>query len=242
MQRALALSILLLAVPVARSAKPEIAVAAASNLTQVLQLLAPQFEAETGIHPVFSFGSTAQLTRQIENGAPWDVFAAADVAHPEELDRKGLLVPGSRAVYATGVLALWVPGGQISRMEDLANPKIRIIALANPDLAPYGLAARESLQKLGIWVAVKPKVVYAENISMARQYGVTGNADAVFTAYSLVLGQKGSVLAVSETLHRPIAQALGVVAASKNQVAARRFAEFLVRGEGHEILLRQGYR
>ena len=242
MQRALALPILLFAVSVARPARPEVAIAAASNLTQVLQVLAPQFEAQTGIHPVFSFGSTAQLTRQIENGAPWDVFAAADVAHVEELDHKGLLVPGSRAVYATGVLALWVPGGRISRMEDLSSPQIRIIALANPDLAPYGLAARESLQKLRIWEGVKARVVYAENISMAKQYGVTGNADAVFTAYSLVLGEKGSVVPVSESLHAPIAQALGIMAASKNRAAARRFAEFLVRDKGHAILLRHGYR
>jgi molybdate transport system substrate-binding protein len=242
MYRALAVSILLLTVPCARPARPEVAIAAASNLTQVFQLLAPVFEAETGIHPVFSFGSTAQLARQIENGAPWDVFAAADVDHVEQLDRKGLLAPGSRAVYATGVLALWVPGVRIKSLEELVNPAVRVVALANPDLAPYGLAARETLQKLAIWDRVKAKVVYAENISMAKQYGATGNADAVFTAYSLVLAEKGTVVTVAESLHHPISQALGVVAASKNHAAARRFADFLVKGKGHQILLRNGYR
>ncbi|MES1261500.1 MAG: molybdate ABC transporter substrate-binding protein [Acidobacteriota bacterium] len=241
----LACSILLLAAPPARTAKPELAVAAAANLTQVFRLVGPAFEAASGIHPVFSFGSTAQLTRQIENGAPWDLIAAADSAHVGQLDRQGLLTPGSRAIYATGILALWIPPGsraRIARPGDLPDPSVRIVALANPDLAPYGLAAREALQHLGIWVKVQPKVVYADNISMAKQYGATGNADAVFTAYSLLLDQKGQVIPISESLHRPLTQALGIVAASKNQAAARRFADFLLTGEGHQILLRHGYR
>ncbi len=239
------LSILLLAAGQSHAAAPEVTVAAAANLSQVFGLLGPEFEKATGIHPVFSFGSTAQLTRQIQNGAPWDVIAAADSEHVEQLDREGLLTPGSRAVYATGILALWIPPGktgQIARPEDLRDSSVRIIALATPDLAPYGLAARESLQHLGIWEILQPKVVYAENVSMAKQYGMTGNADAVFTAASLVLQEKGKVIPVPETLHRPITQALGIVAASKNQAAARRFADFLRTGGGHQILLRNGYR
>ena len=228
---ALVLSIVLLWALPARTAKPELAVAAAANLTQVFQLLAPSFEAETGIHPVFSFGSTAQLARQIENGAPWDVFAGADAAHAQELDRKGLLTRGSRAVYATGVLALWSPQGTVGGAEELTNASVRMIALANPDLAPYGLAARETLLKMGIWDRVKGKIVYAENISMAKQYGASGNADAVFTALSLVTGAKGKVIAIPEALHAPLIQELGVVAASKNQTAARRFADFLIKGK-----------
>lgn len=241
MRAALVITIVLFAAPVGKSAKPELAIAAAANLTQVFQTIGPEFEQATGIHPVFSFGSTAQLAQQIENGAPWDVFAAADVEHVSQLNQKGLLTPGSKQVYATGVLALWMPGGQGARLEDLTKPSVRIIALANPDLAPYGLAARETLQRAGIWEKVKPKVVYAENISMAKQYGATGNADAVFTAYSLVLDEKG-VLQVPDKMHQPIAQALGIVAGSKNQAAAKRFLEFVVRGKGHEILLRRGYR
>lgn len=241
----LSLSILLLAVFRAQPARPEVAVAAAANLTQVFQLLAPEFEAATGIHPVFSFGSTAHLTEQIENGAPWDVFAAADSEHVDRLNREGLLVPGSRAIYGTGVLALWLPPNsraRIARPEDLTDPSVRVIALANPDLAPYGLAARQTLQRLGIWEKVQPKVVYAENISMAKQYGATGNADAVFTAYSLVLNQKSVVIPIGESLHQPITQALGIVAASRNQPAARRFTDFLLHGKGRELLLRHGYR
>ncbi len=225
-------------------AKREVAVAAAANLSVVFQQIGPRFEAATGIHPVFSFASTAQLALQIENGAPFDVYAAADVEHVEQMEKKGLLAPNSRAIYATGILALWIPpqsAAQINRSEDLVQPGVKVIALAKPELAPYGLAARESLQKLGIWSKVEPRIVYADNINMAKQYGASGNADAVFTAYSLVLNERGKVLQVSDELHAPIHQALGIVAASKNQGNARAFADFLLTGKGREILAGAGY-
>lgn len=241
----LAGSLLILAPWFARASGREVAVAAAANLTDVIQLVGAAFEKDTGVRPVFSFGSTARLTQQIENGAPWDVFAAADTEHPERLDAKGLLTPGSRAVYATGILALWIPDGSspVLRLEDLINPAVHVIAVAKPELAPYGVAARETLQHLGIWQKLEPKVVYAENINMAKQYGATGNADAVFTAASLVLSEKaGRVIPVPESLHRPVRQALGILAASKNQALARQFTDFLLTGKGHEILLQHGYR
>src|ERR1035441_3357925 len=119
-------------------AKPRLTIAAASNLTEVAQVLGTRFEAATGIHAVFSFGSTAQLTQQIENGAPFDLFLAADAEHVQELDRKGLLSPGSRAAYAEGVLALWAPSAAVAvnRIEDLTLPQVRVIAVAKPELAP----------------------------------------------------------------------------------------------------------
>jgi molybdate transport system substrate-binding protein len=227
------------------SPKPELAVAAAANLIDVFQVVGVEFEEATGIHPVFSFGSTARLAHQIENGAPWDVFAGADTVHLQELDTRGLLTPGSRATYATGILALWLPSVSTaaSRVEDLANASVRVIAIAKPELAPYGLAARESLEHAGIWQTVAPKVVYAENISMAKQYGATGNADAVFTAYALVKSEStGRVIQIPESMHQPIRQALGIIGASKNQALARQFRDFLLTGEGHKILLRYGYR
>jgi molybdate transport system substrate-binding protein len=223
----------------------EVTVAAAANLNEVFQQVGPQFESATGIHPVFSFASTAQLAVQIGNGAPFDVYAAADVEHVEQLEKKGLLAPGSRAVYATGILALWIPPRSpavINRPEDLVQPAVKVIALAKPELAPYGLAARETLQKLGIWSQVEPRIVYADNINMAKQYGSSGNADAVFTAYSLVLKEAGKVIQVSEQLHAPIDQALGIVAASKNQDGAKAFVDYLLTGKGRGILQTSGYR
>jgi molybdate transport system substrate-binding protein len=224
--------------------KPEVTVAAAANLTDVFQRIGPRFEAETGIHPVFSFASTAQLARQIESFAPFDVFAAADSEHVDQLDREGLLLAGSRAVYARGVLALWIPPGSrahINRIEDLALPEVRVIAIAKPELAPYGQAAVDSLARLGIWQKVQPKVVFAENINMARQYGAAGNADAVFTAYSLVLRESGKVIRVDESLHQPMDQELGVVAKSEHPDAAKKFAGFLLGKEGKEIFASHGY-
>jgi molybdate transport system substrate-binding protein len=223
-------------------AKPEVTVAAAANLTAIFQQLGPRFEQESGIHPVFSFGSTAQLARQIENSAPFDVFAAADAEHVEALDHQGLLAPGTRAVYATGILALWIPKAVVSRIEDLASQDVRTIAVAKPELAPYGQATVETLEKLKLWDRLKPRVVYAETISMAKQFGASGNADAVFTAYSLVLKERGKVLQVAEDLHRPIVQELGIVAGCRHPEPARRFIEFLTKGGGRSALAASGYR
>lgn len=240
-----------LALPACRSGsppatrKPQLTVAAAANLTDVFQQLGPIFEKQTGIQPIFSFASTAQLARQIESAAPFDVFAAADSEHVDQLDHEGLLLPGSRAVYARGVLALWIPPGSrasIRRIQDLAQPAVRVIAMAKPDLAPYGQAAVETLQRLGIWNQVQPKIVYAENIGMARQYGMSHNADAVFTAYSLVLHEPGLALQVDENLHTPIDQELGIVRQSRHANEARKFVSFLETGAGRAILAAYGYR
>jgi len=221
-----------------------ITVGAAANLAEVFPEAGREFEKQTGIHPVFSFASTAQLARQIENSAPFDVFAAADSQHVAGLERKGLLSPASRAVYARGVLALWIPTGsraQVSRIEDLIRPDVHVVAIAKPDLAPYGQAAVETLERLRVWAQVKPKIVYAENISMARQYGQSNNADAVFTAYSLLLRESGKIIRVDESLHQPIDQELGIVRNSAHPEDARKFVDFLLIGPGKTILASYGY-
>jgi molybdate transport system substrate-binding protein len=223
----------------------EVAIAAAANLTQVAGVLGQKFEAESGIHAVFSFASTAQLAQQIENGAPFDVFLSADAAHVQELQDRGLLAAGGRMVYAVGVLALWIPpasAANVMRLEDLARPEVRVIAVAKPELAPYGQAAVDALEHSGVWERVKSKIVYAENINMARQYGASGNADAVFTAKALVLSDGGRVMPVDESLHAPLIQELGIVAKSQHAAAARKFAAFLSQGTGREALAAAGYR
>ncbi len=225
--------------------KQEVTIGAAANLTAVFEKLGPQFETQTKIHPIFNFGSTAQLARQIENSAPFDVFAAADAAHVDDLDQKGLLLPGSSAVYATGVLALWIPAGSrasVASVGDVTMPEVKVIAVAKPELAPYGQATVDSLKSLGIWDKVQSKVVYAENISIAKQYGVSNNADAVFTAYSLVVKEPGRVIPVDESLHTPITQKLGIVAHTQHVEAAQRFVDFLVRGGGRDVLSSFGYK
>jgi molybdate transport system substrate-binding protein len=242
-KRVMTLLLPALIVAVVLPGQSRINVAAAANLTAVAQELGSQFEATTRIHPVFSFGSTAQLMQQIENGAPFDLFLAADAEHVEQLDKKGLLVPGSRAAYAIGVLALWVPSRAIpvKSIEDLVLSRVRVISIAKPELAPYGAATIETLRSAGILDKVRSKIVYADNINMAKQYGSTGNADAVFTAYSLVLKESGTVIQVSEKLHKPITQALGIIAASSNKADAGKFSDFVLHGNGRATLKAFGY-
>jgi len=229
----------------AQAADREITVATAANLTEVAQALGAEFEARTKIHPVFSLGSTAELTTQIENSAPFDVFLAADAEHVDKLDHEGLLAAGSNAVYAVGVLALWIPPSskaQVNKVDDLKSADVRVIALANPKLAPYGAAAVEALQHSGIWDAVQAKIVYADNISMAKQYGTSKNADAVFSAYSLVLKETGKVIQVDQVLYQPIVQKLGIVAQSPHREGAQSFTRFVLGEPGRAILARFGYK
>ncbi|HEV2762329.1 MAG TPA: molybdate ABC transporter substrate-binding protein [Pyrinomonadaceae bacterium] len=223
----------------------EITVAAASNLTDVFEEVSKSFGERTGVRVVHSFGATADLARQIRNGAPFDVFAAADVPHVLELEREGFVTPFSPAVYARGRLALWTPPGgrvRLARLEDLARPEVTRIALARPEVAPYGQAAADALRALNLWDELEPKVVYAQNVSQARQFAASGNADAAFVPRSLVKAGDGEALDVDESLHRPLEQAAGVVKASTKQEAARRFVEFLLSDEGQKIFERYGYR
>jgi len=216
-------------------------VAAAANLTSAFAPIGQAFTQETGIHVVFSYASTAQLTQQIENAAPFDVFAAADTRHVDQLIGDAKILPESRAIFARGRLALWDPKGAVKKIEDLTAASIRFVAIAKPEAAPYGEAAVESLKSLGIWDAIQPKVVYATNINMAKQYAATGNAEAAFTAYSLVQNEGGRIIVVDEKLHQPIDQAAGIVSTSAHKGEARRFVAFLTGKEGRDILERFGY-
>lgn len=222
----------------------EIVVAAAANLTDAFDELGRRFTARTGVRVTFSFGATADLARQIENGAPFDVYAAADVSHVDELAQKGLLSDGTRAVYARGRLVVWTRAGsglQLGRVEDLAGGRVSKVAIAKPDVAPYGLAAVESLRALGVWQQVEPKVVYAQSVAQAKQWAATGNADAALVPRSLVREGGGQTLEVDARLHAPIDQAMAVVRASKKQDEARRFVEFVLSEEGQSVLKGFGY-
>jgi molybdate transport system substrate-binding protein len=220
-------------------------VAAASNLTDAFAEVGPRFTSKTGIRVVFSFGATADLARQIENGAPFDVFAAADSEHVEQLERKELLTPGTGALYARGRLVIWVPPGsnlRVERIQDVTGKAFERIAIAKPDVAPYGRAAVECLRTLGIWNEIEGKVIYAQNVSQAKQYAATGNAEIAFIPLALVKPGEGTYLEVNEETHQPIDQALGIVKDSTKQAAARQFVDFLLSDEGQELLAKKGYR
>lgn len=217
-------------------------VAAASNLSGVIEPIGEEFARQTGIAVKFNFGATAQLAQQVEHGAEFDLFAAADVAHVDQLVKSGAVVAASQAVYARGKLALWVPPGSraaIGGLRDLASPAVRFIAIANPEIAPYGAAAEKLLRAANLWDALQPRLVRAENVTAAMQMAATGNAEAAFTAYSLVHRQPGSLVPL-ETAPL-IDQALAIPARARQPDAARRFVAFLLRGAGREALLAAGY-
>jgi molybdate transport system substrate-binding protein len=219
-------------------------VAAAANLTNVFAEVGSAFKTKTGTEVVFSYGPTAELAQQIDNGAPFDVFAAADTEHVDSLVKSRKLTVDSRAVYAVGQLALWIPKGEqsgIRELKDLARQEVRFVSVAQPELAPYGQATIEVLKNSHLWEAVQPKVVYANSISQAKQMAASGNADAAFTAYSLVLHDGGTVLKIDPHLYHPIEQAIGIVARSARIEEAKQFRSFLLGSEGRTILANSGY-
>jgi molybdate transport system substrate-binding protein len=222
----------------------ELVVAAASNLTDAFEELGRRFTERSGVSVAFSFGSSADLARQIEQGAPFDVFASADTEHADALAERGLLAEGSPVVYARGRLVLWLPPGgsaRVGRLEDLAGPGVSKVAVARPEAAPYGRAAVEALKALGVWERVEPKVVYGQNVAQARQFAATGNVDAAFLPRALVKSGAGATVEIDARLHRPIRQAAGIVRASRKQDAARKFLEFVLSAEGQSLLREYGY-
>ncbi len=221
-----------------------ITVAAAANLTDAFNELGQQFTARTGVRVVYSFGATADLAKQIEQGAPFDVYAAADVEHVDELLKQNLLTPDTRVVYARGRLVLWVPPGgraDVQKVEDLTGAGVTKIAVAKPDVAPYGRAAVEALRALKLWQQIEPKMVYGQNVTQAKQFAASGNAEAAFIPRALVKANEGHAIEIDARLHQPIDQALGVVRASPRQEPARQFAQFVLSAEGQALLERYGY-
>jgi len=227
-----------------RSATSEITVAAAADLIPALEQMGGEFERAHGTKVTFSFGSTGLLSRQIENGAPMDLFMSASAEYINQLESKGLILTDTKAVYARGRITLWTPRDsrlRIEKVADLIRPEIKRIAIANPDHAPYGIAAREALQNAGVWESVKSKLVYAENIRQTLQFAQTGNVEVAIVALSLSQGSDGHWVLIPEELHHPLDQVLAVIKGTKNEKGAREFAEFAQGQRGREILRQYGF-
>ena len=221
-------------------------IAAAANLQKAMtEAIIPAFQKQTGEQITPTFGSTRLLATQIENGAPIDVFVAADTETPRALAAKGRLVPDTLRVYAVGKLVIWSRKDakhHPRRLQDLADPEYSKIAIANPALAPYGRAAQQALENTNLTVRVTPRIVQAENIGQALQYAQSGNADVALTALSLVVEDKTNpYVIVPDSLHAPIAQAAGVVSGCAHPALARRFLAFLVSSQAAPIWKRYGY-
>ena len=225
----------------------DVQVAVAANFTAPIQALAADFEKDTGHKLVASFGATGQFYTQIKNGAPFEVFLAADDTTPAKLESEGETVAGSRFTYALGSLALWSAkeGYVDSNGEVLKKNAFAHLAIANPKAAPYGLAATQVLEKLGLTEAVKPKIVEGQNITQALQFISTGNAELGFVALSQVYKDgkitSGSAWLVPESLHEPIKQDAVILNKGKDNAAAKALVEYLHGPKAAAVIKSYGY-
>ena len=217
-------------------------VAAASNLSHIFPTLARVCHGATGLTLVPTFGNTAQLAQQIENGGPFDLFLAADTSHVLNLEIVHKMLSNSVHNYAQGRLVLYAPRRlDIRKLEDLTLASVRKIGIAKPELAPYGKASVEALSRLHLWAAVEPKVVYGQNIGAVLQFVDSSNVDAAFTALALVNESPGNKVLVNPSLHEPLNQALGIPAGTQHAEQAHRAAEWFLSAEAQQIFSKSGY-
>jgi molybdate transport system substrate-binding protein len=219
-------------------------VAAASDLTRAFEELGAAFEKKTGITPMFDFGSSGLLAKKIEQGAPYYLFAAASREYADAVIQSGHCDGASARSYARGRVVVWCPTGVAApaSLADLADPRFKRIAIANPDHAPYGKAARQALDKAGVWRALDQRVVLADSVQGAMQYAKSGQVDAAIVALSLaVVTDGGTFLAVDPADHDPLDQVLVVCGQGDEADAARQFAEFVTSADGHELMTRYGF-
>jgi molybdate transport system substrate-binding protein len=225
----------------------EVQVAVAANFMAPMQKIAAEFEKDTGNKAVLAFGATGKFYAQISNGAPFEVFLAADDDTPAKLEAEHRTVPGTRFTYATGKLVLWsaqdgyVDGrGQVLKTGNFAH-----LAIANPRTAPYGAAAVETLTRLNVYDRVQGKLVQGENIAQTHQFVSTGNAPLGFVALSQVYRDgkftSGSGWIVPANLHSPIRQDAVILARGGANPAARALADYLKSNKARDIIRSYGY-
>ncbi|MEJ8567176.1 molybdate ABC transporter substrate-binding protein [Elongatibacter sediminis] len=226
----------------------EVLVAVAANFIGAAEALQPMFERETGHRLVLITGSTGKLHAQISHGAPYEVLLSADAATPARLETEGQGVAGTRFTYALGRLALWSAdperitgdGGAV-----LTDPTIQHIAIANPELAPYGAAARETLRSLGLWESVQTRLVMGENVGQTQSFVATGAAEVGFVAYSAVLTDRarggGSHWEVPASLYQPIRQDAILLRRGADNPAATDFLGFLASPAAVQSIRDHGY-
>jgi len=223
----------------------QVLVAAASNFAPTIRQLAQRYQQKTGHRVILSFGSTGKLFAQISHGAPFDLFLAADKDRPLKLDQQRKIVPAGRFTYAIGKLVLWSPSSDFvdNQGRILAKDSYRHLAIANPELAPYGKAAKEVLQHAKLWQSVQSRLVRGENIGQAFHFVKSGNAELGFIAYSQILTPAktvaGSWWDIPQTLYSAIEQQAVIL---QDNEAARDFADFIQSPEAKAMIRDHGYR
>jgi molybdate transport system substrate-binding protein len=231
------------------AAAQNLTVAAASDLQFALPAVVAQFEKDTGQTVRVTFGSSGNFFAQMQNGAPFDVFLSADIDYPRRLERAGVAERGGLYEYATGRLVLWTrsdSGIDVRRgLTVLADARVRRIAIANPEHAPYGRAAVAALRHEGLYDQVRGKFILGENISQTAQFAQSGSADVGVIALALALApalkNSGTYFEIPETLHPPIEQAAVVLSSSRLKVLARQFVEALKTPDNVRVLQSFGF-
>ena len=240
----MALAAAWLGLSVAQVSASEVSVAVAANFVEPARAVAEAFHTATGDTALISPGASGQLFTQISHGAPYEVFLSADAERPQALVAGGYAVGQSRFTYAVGRLALYstTPGLVDGQGLVLKRPDLRTVAIADPAVAPYGVAAEETMRKMGVYDALKPKIVKGASIAQAYQFVATGAAEIGFVAQSQIVTVKGgSRWLVPEALHAPIEQQAVLLKAGANDPAARAFLDFLKTPAARTIISRYGY-
>jgi len=222
----------------------ETKVAVAANFTEPAKEIAARFKARTGHDATLIFGSSGQFFAQIANGAPFEVFLSADVERPQKAEIDGLAAPGTRFTYATGRLVLFseAPGLVDARGAVLRGGRFQKLAIADPKTAPYGVAAIETMRKLGLEAALAPKLVQGTSITQTYQFVNTGAAELGFVALSQVVAVRGgSRWVVPAASHTPIDQQAVLLKTGAANPAARAFMAFLKGPDAKAIIRKYGY-
>ena len=245
MKRILGITLLLLLLAGPAPAADKISAAVAANFIDAFKEIARSFEAKTGVPVEATYSSTGQLYAQIRNGAPYDLFLAADEERPALLHREGLAE--APFVYATGRVVLWTAKkdlcGARSWREVVAHPGLKKIAVANPKTAPYGASAMAALEKTGMLKNVEERLVFGQNIAQAFQYAVTGSVDAGFCALSSTLSEKGREGCAFSVEEAPaVVQGACLLKRTARQKDVREFIRFLSSPEADSIKTKYGYR
>ena len=226
------------------SGRPEVTVAAAADLQFAFSDIGALFEQQCGCKVTFMFGSSGNLAVQIENGLPADVFASANIAYVDGLREKGLILDDTQQLYAVGRIVLAVnkdSGVQAETLSDLLKPEVKRVAIANPDHAPYGVAAMQALQSEGIWEELGPRLVYGENVRQALQYIQTGDAQAGIVALSVADVPEVSYTLIDDSHHQPLRQSLAVLRRTGQEQLARDFIAFVNGPQGRPIMKKYGF-
>lgn len=227
-------------------AQKQLQLACAADLQPVMPALAAGYERATGVHLVTAFGSSATLAQQLANGAPQDVFLSADTAHPQQLVDSGVAL-GPPTPYAHGVLVLWArkdsPLQPIS-LDTLKDSRLTRLAIANPAHAPYGLAAQQALEHLGLYDRLKPELAVAENIAQTAQFAESGNAQAGLISLTIASSEHfrsiGTFVRIPSNAYSPIQQSAVIIKSSKQTALAKAFLNWLTSASTQQQLRSYG--